>query len=59
MPYFGERGGLRFEYIEFDMIVRCLYGELTVEYNPKLDFKFRSPKHTNGIKTNRASVNFD
>ena len=34
---------MRFEYIEFEMIVR----------HP---FKFRSPKHLHGIKTNRADV---
>lgn len=56
MSCFGEGDGLKFEYIEFEMIVGHPHGELAVEYIPWLGFRFRSPKHMSSITTNKADV---
>lgn len=45
---------MKFEYIEFEMIVGHPHGELAVEYIPRLGFRFRSPKHMSSITTNKA-----
>lgn len=47
---------MKFEYIEFEMIVGHPHGELAVEYIPWLGFRFRSPKHMSSITTNKADV---
>lgn len=54
-PVWGK-GWLESEYIEFEMIVRHPCGDLAVDYIPRLDLKFRSPKHMSSIKTNRIDV---